>query len=650
MLHAGLAAALSLLLLAGCAPAERAPEAPAGEAGVSQESRSRVLESLPAPDARAAAEDLPPGFTCRIGSDRLATVRNYGLVLFPAPDRLYLEGLGRWRVADALSGATLEEFELALTSGVSPSGTCMSTEASGEVALLRMPGREPVSKRPLPSTREVIPADDCHSAIQLQGSGSACVSLFGDGLRAEGELCAGTELATAAVSGDGRRAALAPSRTRDSEYRGDGIHVFDVASRQEVAFVARTGEYLGEVALSRDGGLVAFVDGDQTRLVAAPSGAAVSSFKPPAGARVSSLVFSPSAQRLGLVLERSQPTQEYGLAILDVASGRPLFTQWGLPYVGRLAFSPDGARVAHSADSGVRVIDASTGEDLVAPGRLYRIEASALSPGGDRAVVSSAGHLTIWDTRDCTRVAALPNRPALVELAVLPDAANAMGIEDHRLCRVDLRTGARACSDTRIAAFWTLSVDGRHVYAGSFGDDRQTHVVRIDAASMKEDWRASIPKLGPLGTLIVVPDGKTLYAVAPGGLEHGDSPTGATSVVEIDAATGALGRRFTSPGRYQTYVGAALEHGRVLVVNDARHERGTGKELPRVEPGLVDSSGDHGTALWSWKDGVFAWPTDQPLPASPVAGPLRYLSTAVGRAAVLQCSGQSCLVTRVVPQ
>ncbi|MFY0535986.1 hypothetical protein [Nannocystis pusilla] len=172
----------------------------------------------------------------------------------------------------------------------------------------------------------------------------------------------------------------------------------------------------------------------------------------------------------------------------------------------------------------------------------------------------------------------------------------------------------------------------------------------IETASMKEVRRLAIPGIGPIEELIFSSDGKHLHAVAPGGVAHGDSPTGDTSVIELDPATGATGQRFTLAGSSQVYLGAALEQGWLLVVNSAVIDRRTGKELPRSDSKrawLRAVASDHATALWETDKGVFAWPTDQPLPASPTVSPLLYPAAAVGREAVLQCNDRSCLVTRV---
>lgn len=658
--HPGPAAAPSSTVPPATAPRPVSPAAPIVPAAGAPEPDSpagfttRVIAALPAPDARAAREDLPAGATCRIGSDRLRPSRDYGEVVFPSADRVLLEGLGRWITHDALSGAQVQEIELGVvTSGVSPSGACVAALAADDaVELFRMPARQAVTKRKFPEDDhdDVVPADDCSAAAQWPRYGQPCVKLFGGSLEPTGEVCAGIEVRRAALSGDGRRVALVPDRMSEHDHRGDGVHVFDTRSREEVFVARRKGKHLGDVALSRDGGLLAMVDGDEVRAVAVPAGNTLSTFVLPADTVVRGLVLSPAAKRLAVSLDRSKPTREAGLAVLDVATGKALFIQWGLPAVGHIAFSPDGTRVAYAAKSGVRIVDTFTGEDLVAGGRLFQVESAALSPAGDRAVVSSAGHLTVWDTRDCGRVADLPNQPQLEDLVILPGNGAAVGFAGEEVVRIDLATGARTGVDLgtlHARDSQAVSPDGRTAVVGMEDEKRKQRIVFVDLAIMKVLRRVTIPGVGPIGALIFTPDGKKVHAAAPGGLAHGDSPLGDTSVVEVDAATGALGRRFQLPGASQSYLGVVLEKGRVIVVNDDWRERATGKELPRVKRTLMAVSGDHRTALWSTENGAFAWPVEDPLPASAAASPSPYGRPAVGREAILHCGEQSCIVTRV---
>jgi hypothetical protein len=77
------------------------------------------------------------------------------------------------------------------------------------------------------------------------------------------------------------------------------------------------------------------------------------------------------------------------------------------------------------------------------PRALFKIASAALTRRGDRAVPSSAGYLSVWDTGDCSRVAVLPDDPPLIDLFVLPDGTSAVGFAGTSFSRVDLRTGAR---------------------------------------------------------------------------------------------------------------------------------------------------------------------------------------------------------------
>lgn len=635
--------------------AEPAPPSAPVEADTPPGFTSRDIAALPSPDARAAKEDVPPGFTCRIGSDRLRPLSEHEALIFFS-DKLYSGYLGGWRGFDVTSGAEVDAFTLGIvTQGLSPSGTCAavlagSSDGKDEVELYRMPARELVAKRKLPRDHShgLVLADDCSSAMREDRYGSPCASLFGPGLAGTGQVCAGVRLDKSASSADGRRVALVPGEMAGNVYVGDGVHVFDTATREEIVFFKRRGERLGAVSLSRDGGLAAFVDGEEVRAVKVPSGEAVSTFAVPAGHGVRALVFSPSAKRLAVSLLRKD-FQGYALAVVDVATGRPLFTQRGLPELGKVAFSPDGARVAYVAKTGVHIADTFTGEERVAAGRLVQVQGSALSGAGDRAVVSSAGHLTVWDTRDCSLVADLPNDPPLDHLLVLPGGAAVVGFADQVVYKVDLTTGTRvsaALGQMNARDSHAVAPDGKTAFVGLEDDRRKQRIVAVDLAAMKVKMRVTLPGVGPIQALVFTPDGKKLHAAAPGGFEHGDSPTGGTTVVEVDPASGASGRKIQLLGASQHSLGAVLEKGRVLTLNGWWLERATGKELPRVRRSLLAVSGDHRTALWSDEKGEFAWPVDDPLPETATAIPTSHGWPSVGREAVLRCGEQSCLVTR----
>lgn len=609
---------------------------------------------LPAPEARGAKEDLTRGTTCRIGSARLTMSREYGELVFASQDRLSMEGLGDWMVADAASGAKLEDFKLGgPTVGLSPSGTCAAVRKSmTEVVYYKLPSRKAVATRTYSESDSdhLLPADDCAAGMHQEDYSSACVGLLSSTLDLDGKLCVGKQLGASAMSGDGKRIALAPSQMDEKTYQGDGVHVFDTASREEVTFVKRNNAFVSRAALSRNGGALAFVDGQDVRIVGLPSGGAVSTFPLPDKTRPDRLLFSPSARRLAVSFQEPGNDMLSGVAVLDVKTGKALFVHRRLPWVGAIAFSPEGDRLAYVVKVGVRIVDAFTGEERAAPGRLFHVSGAVLTGGGDRAVVSSPDHLTIWDTKDCSRVADFPSDTPLSDLMAPPDGSAVIGFAHGSIARVDLKSGTRKTlepKNVRTRDSEAMTPDGKHLLLGVEDEQHRMQVVVIDAATLTEVRRVPLPKVGPIGAFLFTPGGKSVFVAAPGGLENGDSPTGDTSVFEVDFLKGGLGKRFHLRGAAQSYNGAVLQKGRVVVVNDDWHEAATGKQLkpPSPERTLMSLSADQRTALWSDKKGCFLWPVDDPLPATPPSiFPFFPGPPSVTARVLLQWDGQSCTV------
>jgi WD40 repeat protein len=617
------------------APASETASATVGEVDTPAGATHHDIASLPAPDASAAHDDLPAGATCRIGSTLLAGSSDlafYG-------DRIYSAGLDNWRVFDAATGRQTETFELPIVSHeLSPAGTCVSVALEGEqVGLYRMPERKLAGKRANSDDYHyIVPSDDCSVAMQSQGGDTHCVSLFGPGLEPTGEVCAGTDLEAVALSGNGTRLAMSTVQ--------HGVHVFDTATRQEVATLPTTAYYAGTVALSRAGDIAAFVDKDRIRIVRLPSGEPISEYTFPKGDSVWSMKFSPAAKRLAIHL-RQAPS----LVVIDVATAHPLFTQRGLAELGAITFSPDGARIAYVAQGTIRVVDTFTGEETTGRGRFLRIQDAALSPAGDRAVISSAGHLTIWNTADCSRVADLPNEPVVEDLLVLPDGTAAIARAAYQAVRIDLGTGARTTVELGPANAidsHALSPDGKLAVFGREDDKHKQQLVFIDVKTMKIIRRVTIPKIGPLGVIVFTTDGKELHVAGPAGLANGDSPMGDTSVVRVDAATGAIRGRFQVPGSAQSYTAAVIDHGRTIIVNDDWRVRTTGKAIPGDHPQQRAVSSDGATVVWNGKGGVFAWPADATMPAQPPPVLQDYGLVYAGRDALLTKNDHSCVVAR----
>lgn len=615
---------------------------------------TRETAGLPAPDASGSRQDLPPGVTCRIGSTRLTIPREYGDLVFAPDDRLYMEGVDRWTVADAASGAKLEDIQIkGVTVGLSPSGTCAAIRKSmTEITYYKLLSREVMADRTYAESDadKLSPADDCVTGMHQESYSSACVGLLTPTLDLGDKLCAGKRLGSSAMSADGKRIALCPSQMDDTTYKGDGVHVFDAASRKEITFLQRKGSFVGYAALSRDGGTLGFVDGADVRIASLPAGGEVSTFTLPEKSVPRRLVFSPSAKRLAVSFVEGDSSMLSGLAVLDVKTAKPLFLHRRLPSVGSIVFSPDGKRLSYVVKDGVRVVDAFTGEERAAPGRLFHVSGAALIGAGDRAVVSSPDHMSVWDTKDCSLVTDLPSDLPLEDLLASPDGSAVIGFSGRSIVRVDLKSGARKTLDpkeVRTRDSKALTPDGKLLLLGVEDERHRMQVVVVDAATLTELRRVTLPKVGPIGTFLFTPNGKTVFVAAPGGLENGDSPTGDTSVFEVDFLKGGIGKRFHLRGAAQSYNGAVLQKGRVLVVNEDFRDAATGKEIKRPTPErtLMSLSADQRTALWSDAKGCFLWPVDDPLPATPPSVfPFFPGLPSVTAQVLLQCDRQSCTI------
>jgi WD40 repeat protein len=110
------------------------------------------------------------------------------------------------------------------------------------------------------------------------------------------------------------------------------------------------------------------------------------------------LVFSPDGKRLA---GHTEANLVRGVVKLwDVSKGELLFTLQGHEtFIARVAFSPDGARLASAGlDTAVKVWDLSTGKLIYTLKQDQAVHSVAFSPDGKRlASGSSSGQIKIWD-------------------------------------------------------------------------------------------------------------------------------------------------------------------------------------------------------------------------------------------------------------
>jgi WD40 repeat protein len=214
----------------------------------------------------------------------------------------------------------------------------------------------------------------------------------------------------------------------------------------------------------------------------------------------------------------------------------------------RLAFSPDGTRLAYAGSDGVRVWEAAGGR----PVRVFSGHADAVAflDGGKR-VAAGGEELLVWDVASDKLVARLSVKGGLQHSAYSPDGKLLAGVgSDGALRLVDAATGA---------------------------------VLRqFDGHKNQERPKGAPPEIGEILSVVFAPDGKALASAC-----FQD-----TRVFIWDVATGRV--RHTLPGHRLPRVVQFYPDGRVLAVGDGDRvirlwDAATGRKLQQLR--------DHGAGI-----------------------------------------------------
>ncbi len=235
-----------------------------------------------------------------------------------------------------------------------------------------------------------------------------------------------------ALSPDGRLLAIAAARQSSATASAE-IKVWDLASRRELATFAGPGG-IAELAISPDGRRIASTGPHlPATLWDLRSGRELlnlpidgrTGLNERASGPDSRIAFSPDGARLALV-------GFGGLMIWDAAAGPEVLTLHTGREVMGLDYSPDGRRLAVAdSEDAVRVRDAATGRvllTLAVPDWSMGLALSAVkfSPDGTRLAAacgtSTSGRVAIWDTTTGRLVARLDGHTSFVfNLAFSPD-------------------------------------------------------------------------------------------------------------------------------------------------------------------------------------------------------------------------------------
>jgi WD40 repeat protein/transcriptional regulator with XRE-family HTH domain len=205
------------------------------------------------------------------------------------------------------------------------------------------------------------------------------------------------------------------NRVRSVAYRPDGkqlatlgydgaLKIWDAVNGKELLSIPLTdmiasmnsggNALVGGLSYSPDGKRLTYNDLNTTIIVDATSGAEILSL--PAESAGNDVTFNPNGTQVAVFSE------DAGLRIYNSSDGKMLIElHTGSGYNGRIAFSPDGTRIAAANDTGAHVWDVGTGKKLVTfsgHGEGEGLNGIAYSPDG-KWIATSGNDATIkvWD-------------------------------------------------------------------------------------------------------------------------------------------------------------------------------------------------------------------------------------------------------------
>ncbi len=323
----------------------------------------------------------------------------------------------------------------------------------------------------------------------------------------------------------------------------------------------------GQFALSGNGRVLAFVDGDgdarAARLVELPSRKELGLH----GSDVRALAVSADGSRLAYTAKRT-------LHVVDVATGKEVLSSADerIGDFDELTFSSDGGRLAGAGAGRVAVIDAATKGTLFRARDLAHVTALSLSPAGDQVAWYANGAIRVVDV--ASGRAAGSDAPFGIQAAALSrDGARAALVWPGGVTVYDVASGLEK---------------RRHVgeaYAAAFLGDDTTLVFAMAEGLFSSNAEGAVKKLSSTSfyRLALAPDGRSLVAwlTTPNGVASADM------LAVLDVAT--MQARWTLPAPVEgPYVGRVTfgQDKNTLVLHRGdrleRFDLSTGKKLGTV--------------------------------------------------------------------
>jgi WD40 repeat protein len=228
-----------------------------------------------------------------------------------------------------------------------------------------------------------------------------------------------------------------------------------------------------------------------------------------------SLAFSPDGKLLaagsGGILFLGQAADPGSLAVWNIASRRPRFSQPEKTGISSVAFSPDGKLLAAGTFSDVcKVLDTATGKvKMLLPGHGQAARAVAFAPDGKTLATGSYdSKIRLWDLATSTLAMTLEGHTERVfRLAFSPDGALlASSSGDHSVRLWDLKSGKLVHTLlSHQSEVYTIAFVARSGWLASIGWD---YSVRFHSVTTGQQL-ARVEQAGSEG-LVLTGDGATL--------------------------------------------------------------------------------------------------------------------------------------------
>jgi WD40 repeat protein len=506
---------------------------------------------MPPPTAAGRDEDLPSGARCRIGSMRLQTSTTFD-AFFLGTDQIVAPSPSEWVVFDRVTGKWVESL--------APDGVLLSISPKGNRAILSTQKKavliDPYSREHIVGptdlgdlqwdTRYFLGQDGDDLTFVLQNKRDE-LSIYDRQLRLRANAKMPGRIISAALSANGKKLAVFGDRENDAYHGEDLVHVFDTSTGHELTPIPAQGQGFHTMALSPNGGLLVNGASGRLRLITLDSSAPdrfIDGLKD-----VHYLLFSPSGKRLFVEFFESQ--SRYTVTMLDVASGKRLWSHGGIRLPRGATFSPDGRSVILTHSTGLRIFDTLSGEERPKTGSLHQIQESAISPSGEKAIIESTGYLSWWSTRDCSLETLLPMPETHTSILV----ASADGTDVYSTNRWTLwkhsQHGSAKSVELRNAmgiSQFALSPDG-HFLAIPIENDatqpRKAQLLVVDAQTLEEKKRVPFPVKLAVESVQFSTDGRTLFVKGFNAMANGDSPSGNGAIVEFSTKNWAVIRSYS---------------------------------------------------------------------------------------------------------